>query len=221
MTVGTNTVPVELPFSDITDNLETAFIVHFEGMYKSNWGFLIDVNYLDLSSDVTLPGPFSVPGNVDFDATLAEFSALYRLPYEGYSFDLIAGLRYTKLENKLTLNTGPTLVDASQDWTDPLLGVRWKWGFADQWTLVARGDVGGFWHRQRFSPFKGSLWSIGSPLNTCPFWPAIAPSTRTMMMAVGPIGSAMTRLCMVRFWGSIFAGNSRLGLKNKKGRNQA
>jgi hypothetical protein len=144
VTVGTNTVPVELPFSDITDNLETAFIVHFEGMHKSNWGFLIDVNYLDLSSDVTLPGPFSVPGNVDFDATLAEFSALYRLPYEGYSFDLIAGLRYTKLENKLTLNTGPTLVDASQDWTDPLLGVRWKWGFADQWTLVARGDVGGF-----------------------------------------------------------------------------
>lgn len=144
VTVGTNTVPVELPFSDITDNLETAFIVHFEGMHKSNWGFLIDVNYLDLSSDVTLPGPFSAPGNVDFDATLAEFSALYRLPYEGYSFDLIAGLRYTKLENKLTLNTGPTLVDASQDWTDPLLGVRWKWGFADQWTLVARGDVGGF-----------------------------------------------------------------------------
>ena len=144
VTVGTNTVPVKLPFSDITDNLEAAFIVHFEGMHKNNWGFLIDVNYLDLSSDVNLPGPFSAPGNVDFDATLVEFSALYRLPNGDHVFDVIAGLRYTKLENKLTLNAGPTLVDASEDWTDPLIGMRWKWGFADRWTLVARGDIGGF-----------------------------------------------------------------------------
>jgi hypothetical protein len=144
VTSGTNTVPVEVQFSDITDNLEAAFILHFEGMHKSNWGFLIDVNYLDLSGGVNLPGPFNVPGNVDFDATIAEFSALYRMANGDHSYDLIAGLRYTKLENKLTLNAGPTLVDASEDWTDPLIGARWIWGFADQWTLIARGDIGGF-----------------------------------------------------------------------------
>lgn len=144
VTTGTNTVPVEVPFSDITDNLEAAFIVHFEGMHKSNWGFLIDVNYLDISSDANLPGPINMSANVDFNATIAEFSALYRIPKDNHVIDLIAGLRHTKLENKLTLNTGPTLVDVSQDWTDPLIGVRWKWGFADKWTLVTRGDVGGF-----------------------------------------------------------------------------
>ena len=57
VTVGTNTVPVELPFSDITDNLEAAFIIHFEGMHKSSWGFLVDVNYLDVSSATSIsPG---------------------------------------------------------------------------------------------------------------------------------------------------------------------
>ena len=143
-TAGTNTVPVEVPFSDITDNLDAAFIVHFEGMHKSNWGFLIDVDYLDLSNDVTLPGPFNMPADVDFDATLAEFSGLYRMINGDHTYDLIAGLRYTKLENKVTTAAGPTMVDASEDWLDPIGGLRWIWGFADQWSLVARGDIGGF-----------------------------------------------------------------------------
>ena len=143
-TVGTNTVPVEVPFSDITDNLEAAFIVHFEGMHKSNWGFLIDVNYLDLSNDLNLPGPFNRTVNVDLDATLAEFSGLYRMINGDHRFDAILGLRYTKIDNKLTAATGPSLVDASEDWLDPLIGLRWVWGFADKWSLVARGDIGGF-----------------------------------------------------------------------------
>jgi len=144
LTVGTNTVPVEVPFSDITDNLEAAFIVHFEGMHKSNWGFLIDVDYLDLSNDVNLPGPFNRTVNVDVDTTLAEFSGLYRMINGDHRFDAILGLRYTKIDNKLTTANGPTLVDASEDWLDPLIGLRWVWGFADKWSLVARGDIGGF-----------------------------------------------------------------------------
>lgn len=144
LTVGGNKNSVELPFSDIADNLEAAFIVHFEGMHKSNWGFLIDVNYLDLSNDVNLPGPLNVKTNVDFDATLAEFSGLYRIDRGIHIFDIILGLRYTNLDTTVTAAAGPTLVDESQDWLDPLVGIRWKWGFADQWTLVTRGDIGGF-----------------------------------------------------------------------------
>ena len=144
VTTGTNTISVEVPFSDVTDNLEAAFIVHFEGMHKSNWGFLIDVNYLDLSSDINLPGPLSMPANVDFDATLGELSGLYRFNEGDHSLDLIAGLRYTQIENKFTLNAGTTLVDADEDWLDPIVGLRWIWSFADKWSLVARGDIGGF-----------------------------------------------------------------------------
>lgn len=144
ITLGTTVTPVELAFSDIVDNLEAAFIVHFEGMHTSNWGFLVDINYLDLSSDVNLPGPFNMPANVDFDAAVGELSGLYRIKSDNHAYDLIAGLRYTKLETKATTAAVPTLVDASQDWLDPLIGFRWIWGLADKWSLVARGDVGGF-----------------------------------------------------------------------------
>jgi len=144
VTSGTNTVPVEIPFSDLADNLESVFILHFEGMHKSNWGFLFDVNYLDISKDINLPGPPNLPANVDFKTTIGEFSGLYRMKKGAHVFDMIAGLRYTKLDNNVTVTGGPTLADGDKDWIDPLVGVRWIWGFADKWSLAARFDIGGF-----------------------------------------------------------------------------
>ena len=146
VTLGTNTVPVTVPFSDIFDNLEGAFIIHFEAMRKNKWGFLVDVNYLDVTNGVTLqpgPGP-GVQTNVDFNTTLGELSGLYRINRDKHNFDLIAGMRYTKLKNKVTTLAGPVLADASIDWVDPLIGARWLWDFADEWKLIARGDIGGF-----------------------------------------------------------------------------
>ena len=69
---GPITALVDVPFSDVFDNLEAAFIVHFESMYKNQWGFLVDVNYLDLESDMTLPRGISQ--HVDLNLTVAEFS---------------------------------------------------------------------------------------------------------------------------------------------------
>jgi len=144
ITSGTQTVPVEIPFDDLVDNLQSAFILHFEGMHKSNWGFLFDANYLNVSNDMNLPGPLGLPVNVDFSATIGELSGLYRLESGAHVFDMIAGLRYTKLDNNVTVTGGPTLVDLDKDWIDPLVGIRWIWGFADKWSLAARFDIGGF-----------------------------------------------------------------------------
>jgi len=144
LTTGTATVPVQVPVSDLVDNLEGAFILHFEGMHKNKWGFLFDVDYLDVSSDVTVPVGTGLPANIDFDVTIGEMSGLYRINHNKHNFDLIAGLRYTKLKNKVTATGGPTLADDSISWADPIVGVRWLWDFADKWKLIVRGDIGGF-----------------------------------------------------------------------------
>ena len=146
VTQGTATVPVKVQFSDIFDNLESAFIVHFEAMNKNKWGFLVDVNYVDLEGDGTIqpgPGP-GIQANVDFKNTIAELSGLYRINRDQHNFDLIAGIRYMELENTVTAAAGPVLADGSKDWVDPLIGARWLWDFADKWKLIARGDIGGF-----------------------------------------------------------------------------
>lgn len=142
-TVGNNTNEISVEFEDIFDNLESVFIVHFEGMHKSGWGFLIDTNYLDISGDQGFPTGNSL--NVDFQATLAEFSGLYRIKQQKHVFDFIAGVRYTKMEVDLNMAASPPLaLNATQDWIDPLIGARWVWQFADKWSLGVRGDIGGF-----------------------------------------------------------------------------
>lgn len=142
LSAGPATAEVEVPFDDIFDSMEAAFIVHFETVYKTRWGFLVDVNYLDLENKMSLPTGISQ--NVDLNMTLAEFSGFYRLHRDAHTFDVVAGLRYIEVENTVSIVGGPTLLDGSQDWTDPLIGVRWTWGFADGWSLIARGDIGGF-----------------------------------------------------------------------------
>jgi hypothetical protein len=139
---GLVTAPVEVAFEDVFDSLEAAFIVHFETVYKKQWGFLVDVDYLDLESNMNLP--MGLSQNVELNMTLAEFSGFYRIQHDSHVFDIIAGLRYIGMENTVSVVGGPTLLDGSKDWTDPLFGARWMWGFADGWSLIARGDIGGF-----------------------------------------------------------------------------
>lgn len=132
-TIGRATVPLELDFSDIFSNLEAVFTANFEGMYNNKWGFLIDYSYIDIKGD---QGPLSVK----FENTLAEVDGLYRLMSGEHNLDLLFGLRYTEQETTVE----PTPLSVNPDWTDPVIGGRWMWDFADQWTLIVRGDIGGF-----------------------------------------------------------------------------
>ena len=142
ISMGPTTSPIDVEFSDVFDNLEAAFIVHFEAVYKSNWGVLLDINYLDLESD--MPTPIGLTLNADLNMTLAELSGFYRVNRGDHSFDTIFGARMTKMDVAMTPQGATALIDDSWDWTDPLIGGRWIWNFADDWSLVARGDIGGF-----------------------------------------------------------------------------
>ena len=132
-TIGGATVPLELDFSDIFSNLETVFTANFEGMYNNKWGFRIDYSYIDIKGD---QGPLSIK----FQNTLAEVDGLYRFISGEHNLDFLFGLRYTDQETSVS----PTPLNISQDWTDPVIGGRWIWDFADAWAIIAIGDIGGF-----------------------------------------------------------------------------
>lgn len=134
--------PVEIPFSDVFDSLEGVFIVHFEAMHKSNWGVLVDVDYLDLGNSFT--NSQGVGLKVDLEVTLAEVAGLYRIERDEHNFDAVFGLRGYRMDPGVTLLNGPNVVDKSQDWLDPFVGGRWIWQIAENWSVVGRGDIGGF-----------------------------------------------------------------------------
>ena len=132
-TIGPITVPLELDFDDIFDSLETVFTVNFEAIHNNQWGFWVDLSYIDIKDS---QGPVTV----DFQNTLAEVDGLYRVASGEHIIDVLFGLRYTDQETKVE----PTPLSVSQNWVDPIIGARWWWNFAEGWGLIVRGDIGGF-----------------------------------------------------------------------------
>ncbi len=145
-TIGENVSQVDVGFDQITDKLEAVFIVHFEGMHESNFGFLTDINYVSLGGDQSLPANTIL--DVNMDMTIAEFSSLYRMQYEEDAFDLIAGVRYVKIDMGLNITSGAPInglnLSPQIDWIDPLIGARWIRDINKEWSLLVRGDIGGF-----------------------------------------------------------------------------
>jgi hypothetical protein len=139
--IGPQDNSVSMDFGDIFDNLEAAFIVHFETIYKKNYGLLFDVNFIDLGGSGSTP---ISDINVDLEATVAELLPYYRWINGAHKVDLMAGILYSRVAQDVTFSTLPLEIDVTEDWVDPFLAIRWKLDFADKWGLVVKGGVGGF-----------------------------------------------------------------------------
>ncbi len=157
-TMGFGPVNSELSvdFGTIFDNLEAIFTVHFEAMHKSNWGLFFDYSGLDISASTALL-------SVDFASTLVEAGGLYRLENGPHNFDFLGGVRYTKLEPDITIGSPPPTFSLTEDWYDPIIGVRYFYDFGNKWMLSLRGDIGGFGVGSDFT------WNVGALVHFQPW----------------------------------------------------
>jgi len=142
MVLGPVDTGVTIPFEDIFDNLEAILTFHFEGVHRSNWGFFLDLSYIDINSSQSA-GPLQL--SIDFVSVLAEAGGYYRFGEGPHAFDVLAGIRYTKLEPDVAFTTPDLpLFSKTFDWVDPIVGLRYIYSFNEKWLLNLRGDIGGF-----------------------------------------------------------------------------
>ena len=161
LTVMGNTQPLQADFNEIASNLEGIFTVHFEGMHKSGWGFLTNVEYLNLGGQQTTPGPLPLTMNVDFTQVMVELAGIYRINLNENALDLIYGGRYYGLDTEIDIVGVPPRVDKDKDWVDAMLGARYIWTITDKWNFKARADIG----------FGGSelAWNLAGLFNYQPW----------------------------------------------------
>ena len=140
-TVNGIKVDLDVPFSEIFDNLNGALTFHFEGIHKQRWGFLADLNYIVLNPEDSTP-----IGDIDinFTETMAELAGIYRFSSGRHTFDGLFGLRYSSMDVELDLPGPLPKSDKRKDWVDPYIGMRWSWKMAEKWGVRLRGDIGGF-----------------------------------------------------------------------------
>ena len=141
------TSEVDLSFSDVLDKLDGGLFLPVE-VRKGRWGVMIELMLMRLSDQAGTPGPLFDEVSVIANQTTVELSARYRiLEQQPASVDLLAGARLWHLNDQLSFTSasGPDImVEAGQRWIDPNVGVRAIADLASHWSILARGDVGGF-----------------------------------------------------------------------------
>ncbi len=143
-TVAGSTVGIDMSFSDVLDNFDViGFAMRGEG-WKKEWGIILDGTWTDLDGDF---GPNESIG-VTIDDKIVDLMAGYRINAEGLAdkglvFDIMPGIRYHYLKQKIYPGPAPSL-GGSYDWVEPIIACRVVWAFAEKWSWFTRGDMSGF-----------------------------------------------------------------------------
>lgn len=163
-------VDVDIPFSDILENLDFAIMGVAEA-HNGNWGVFVDLNYTNLSvdksrsrtleKDLVILNP-SVTGEVSAEADIKEFIATFMgqwraVDSDQMTLDVMAGARYWNIDNEVEARASVTIgepVNATlskavsgsdgASWVDPMIGVKSRIDTNTALFLTGWGMVGGF-----------------------------------------------------------------------------
>jgi hypothetical protein len=148
-TVGVQrqTALVDARFPDIFRNLDFALMGTFEAR-KGNWMILTDAMYMSLSGKRVTPSPFFSDIDVEVKETIIDPEIGYRVVRrERGAIDLLAGVRIWHVKPHLTFQPRilPLVdVEESQNWADPVVGVRGIANVSPRVFVHGKFDVGGF-----------------------------------------------------------------------------
>lgn len=163
--------PVLIPFEDILDNLELAFMGTFAAR-KDRWGFLMDVIYMDISDDQGFSlanGTITGKSTVDMDALIITPLVTYKVVEDDrYTVSLGLGARYIDTNIKLTFdpdNASATKIRDDFDSTDAIVAARGVYNLNERWNVVAFGDVGtgdsdSTWQLKGSVGYQFSNWTL-------------------------------------------------------------
>lgn len=130
---------LDVRFSDIWDNLEAGGMLAYRAETE-RYAFTVDTVFMGLEAEKS--NSLS-SAKAEFDELVIEVDGCLRLSPEA---ELILGARYWGLDADVNIaGPGPGInASGSKEWVDPVIGARYVWPFAEQWSLTVRGDIGGF-----------------------------------------------------------------------------
>ena len=144
MTFRGTTVPVDVPFDKVFDNLKFTFMGLVE-VGKGRWSFMSDLFYAKLE-------PSTSNELATFDSQIEQFignfAVFYRVVETSTTrLDTYAGARVNWMETDVDIKFrgGPSFSEsADKTWVDPIIGVRFHHDLNEKWFVRALADIGGF-----------------------------------------------------------------------------
>lgn len=146
MTFRGRTVPVDVPFDKIFDNLKFTFMGLVE-VGHGKWSFMSDVFYAKLEPSVSTRV-------ATFDSQIEQFIGNFAVFYNVVEtptsrFDAYGGARVNWMETDVDIQGKGTFgknfsESADKTWVDPIIGVRVHHDLTDKFFVRAVADIGGF-----------------------------------------------------------------------------
>jgi hypothetical protein len=139
-TAGSGTgSPIDPGYSFFSmENLQGVFMLAARASHGP-WHVQVDSMYVDYEDSFAL-GP--ITSTVGIDGGFVELTG-GRWVGENPDWQWFAGARNVSLRTRVSLTPGPE-GEGRKTWLDPILGLRYSHGLSGNWTLLLRGDVGGF-----------------------------------------------------------------------------
>ena len=163
--IGSVTADVDVGFDDILDNLEFGAMAAYRGE-RGRFAVVADLIFMALEQKKNGLGPFGgTQAKVEADQLIVELDGSWALTER---LDAYAGLRYWELDTELDVAGGGPLgetlsADMTEDWVDPIVGLRYVAPISEHWDFIVRGDIGGFgvgsdftWHASAFATWQVS-----------------------------------------------------------------
>lgn len=129
----------------LLENLDFAFIGAFEAR-RDNYGLLVDVVHMRLSTDKATPGPLFGGATVGIKETILTGMGSYRVvELPGGHLDLLAGARLWHVDLDLNFSPGILAGRSFSDgdtWIDPMVGFKGTFALDDRWSVSGWGMVG-------------------------------------------------------------------------------
>jgi opacity protein-like surface antigen len=146
MTIHGTTIPVDVPFNKIFDNLKFTFMGLVE-VGKGKWSVMSDIFYAKLEPSVSTQ-------RADFNSQIEQFIGNFAVFYNivenpTIRFDVYGGARVNWMETDVDIDgKGPEAKSysdsASKTWVDPIIGFRVHHDFNEKFFVRALADIGGF-----------------------------------------------------------------------------
>lgn len=141
-------VPVDIDTGDLLDHLEAGGMLHAE-MWVKDWGVLGEVVFMTLGEEATATGPLGateLTADIEVTEAMYELALAHRFTRGRLDLDVIAGIRVWDLSVDADLSGAlvENGITGDETWVDPLIGVRGDYHLTDTWSLIVRGDIGGF-----------------------------------------------------------------------------
>lgn len=136
-------IPVDVGFTDILENLDISFMGAFEAR-RGKWGFMADIVYAEISADGSLFAGFA-PFEVTQQQFLANLIASYSLvDCDPVKFAVYAGARINSMDVEINSPRPRLNRSGDESWVDPIVGARLQVDLGSSFFIRAVGDVGGF-----------------------------------------------------------------------------